>query len=535
MPRNDFEKLALGASGQPAVRVMADRPGTVGDFFGDQDAMALVLGGTDLMGSDSQGELIRAVAGLVQGDLDRFRPGPPPGADGEDREDDEESGDREYLYPWSGRRRRLKVVALPDNAPIATLRVKGDQLARTLRKHVRKLGVILPSRILADDDATGAFVEGLLYGNFAWTKYKSRERCRGLEEIHLFCAPAPSAKMGRVLTRAQAIAEAACLAKGLTFEPPDRLNPRTLAAEAERRAQGLKRIRFERWSEEKIKRERLAGLLAVGRGSAHPVTQIEWTYEPAEKPERTIVVVGKGITYDCGGLQDKGSMMSQMNRDMAGAAAVVALMGLVDHLAPRAKVIGLAGAAENMDGPHAYKTDEIITHRDGRTTLVGHTDAEGRIILYDQLVYAREIHQPDLVIDAATLTGAVKIALGPDTIGVMSNKKGVEDRKRLLEAARRAGEKAWVLPLSHDLPNAEFLAADYEKNFNEVMLSKIADLNNDGDQKFGAGTAKGGGYLAYAIDEKVPWIHLDIAYTAMDGPVGSPVPTLAYLLTHGGT
>jgi leucyl aminopeptidase len=209
-------------------------------------------------------------------------------------------------------------------------------------------------------------------------------------------------------------------------------------------------------------------------------------------------------------------------------------MELVAKLAPAVKVVGLAGAAENMDGPRAYKTDEIIVHRDRRTTLVGHTDAEGRLILYDQLVYAREKHAPDLVVDAATLTGAVKIALGPDTIGVMSNKRGVADRERLLAAARAAGEKAWVLPLSHDLPNTEFLVADYEKNFVEVMHGKIADLDNDGDQKFGAGTAKGGGFLSKAIDEKVPWIHLDVAYTAIEGPVGSPVPTLAYLLTGGG-
>ena len=253
-------------------------------------------------------------------------------------------------------------------------------------------------------------------------------------------------------------------------------------------------------------------------------------YEPPVKAERTVVFVGKGVTFDCGGLQSKGSFMNQMNRDMAGAAAVVALMGLVAKLEPEVKVVGLAGAAENMDGPRAYKTDEVIVHRDGRTTMVGHTDAEGRLILYDQLVYAREAHAPDLVVDAATLTGAVKMALGPDTIGVMSNKKGVGDRERLLGAARAAGEKAWVLPLSHDLPNSEFLVADYEKNFVEVMHGKIADLDNDGDQKFGAGTAKGGGFLSKAIDEKVPWIHLDIAYTAIDGPVGSPIPTMAYLL-----
>lgn len=527
---NDFEQLELGASGQPAVRVHAASPGTAGDFFGDLDAVALFLGNGDLTARDPQGELTRTIAGLVNGDLDRFRAALP---EGSEDEPDENTGDREYLYPWAGRRRRLKVVALPDGTGTAGLRVKGDQLARGLRKHVKKLGLVVPSRFLTAATDVSALVEGILYGNFHWMKYKSRERRRGLEEVRLLVAPHPAPPLAAAIARGQAIAEAACLAKGLTFEPPDRVNPETFAAEAERRAQGLPRIRFTRWSAERIHKERLAGLLAVGRGAAVPVTQIEWVYEPPVKAERTVVFVGKGVTFDCGGLQSKGSFMNQMNRDMAGAAAVVALMELVAKLAPTVRVIGLAGAAENMDGPRAYKTDEVIVHRDGRTTLVGHTDAEGRLVLYDQLVYAREAYAPDLIVDAATLTGAVKMALGPDTIGVMSNKKGIADRERLLAASRAAGEKAWVLPLSHDLPNSEFLVADYEKNFVEVMQGKIADLDNDGDQKFGAGTAKGGGFLSKAIDEKVPWIHLDIAYTAIEGPVGSPIPTMAYLLAGG--
>jgi leucyl aminopeptidase len=525
---NQFDQLALGDNGQPRVRMTAGEPGTTGDFFGDLDAVALFLGADDLGAKDGQGELARTVGGLLAGDLDRFHP-----ADGNGAHDDE-AGDREYVYPWAGRRRRVRVMALPASAGPPGLRVKGDQLARSLRKQVKNLGVILPGRYLGDPAAVAAVVEGLIYGNFAWTKYKSRDPIRGLESVRILCATSPNNGVTGAVERGQLVSEAACLAKGLTFEPPDRVNPTTLAEEAARRAAGLKRVRFERWSSERIVAERLNGLMAVGRGSAVPVSQIEWVYEPETPAKRTLAFVGKGVTYDCGGLQDKGSVMNQMNRDMAGAAAVIALMGLVERMKPACRVVGLAGAAENMDGPRAYKTDEIITHRDGRTTMVGHTDAEGRVILYDQLVYARERYTPDLLVDAATLTGAVKLALGPDTIGVMSNQKGVESRQRIIAAAREAGEKAWPLPLSHDLPNDAFLVADYEKNYCEVMEGKIADLDNDGDQKFGAGTSKGGGFLSKAVDEKVPWVHLDIAYTAIEGPVGSPVPTMAYLLAHGG-
>jgi leucyl aminopeptidase len=524
-----FDQLALGENGQPKLRIGAVRPGTTGDFFGDLDAIALFLGPDDLAARDGQGDLGRVVGGLLSGDLERFHPADPNGG-----EPDDEAGDREYIYPWAGRRRRVKVMALPAAAGPQALRVRADQLARSIRKQVGSLGIVLPGRLLGDPAAVSAVAEGLHYGNFAWTKYKSRERCRGIEDIRLLAAPAPGPGLEAAIERGRLIAEAACLAKGLTFEPPDRVNPQTLAEEAVRRATGLARVKLERWPSEKILAERLHGLLAVGRGSAVPVSQIEWVYEPERPAERTLVFVGKGITYDCGGLQDKGAVMNQMNRDMAGAAAVIALMGLVDRMRPDCRVVGLAGAAENMDGPRAYKTDEIITHRDGRTTMVGHTDAEGRVILYDQLVYAREKYRPDLLVDAATLTGAVKLALGPDTIGVMSNQRGVESRHKIIAAARQAGEKAWPLPLSHDLPNDSFLVADYEKNYCEVMEGKIADLDNDGDQKFGAGTSKGGGFLSKAVDEQVPWVHLDIAFTAIEGPVGSPVPTMAYLLAHGG-
>lgn len=529
---NDFLGLPLGENGQPKITVRASAPGTASDFFGDLDGLALFVGAGDLAARDSQGELMRAIGSLLGGDIERFHP---PREDEVPGEDDE-SGDRDYVYPWAGRRRRLKVVALGADATGAgALRVKADQLARAWRQQVRKLGLVLPGRFLADSAAVQATVEGILYGNFHWMKYKSRERLRGLEEVRLLVASggAPISGMEAAIARGQAIAEAACVAKGLTFEPPDRVNPVSLIEHAEKLSSGLGTIRFNRWSPERVVKERFGGLLAVGRGSSHPVTQLEWVYEPASPARRTVVVIGKGITYDCGGLQDKGSVMNTMNRDMAGAAAVISLMQLVDRLKPQVKVVGLAGAAENMDGPRAYKTDEIIVHRDGRTTMVGHTDAEGRLILYDQLVYARETYAPDLIIDAATLTGAVKVALGPDTIGVMSNKKGVADRARVIAAARRAGEKAWPLPLSHDLSNTDHLVADYEKNYCEVMEGKIADLDNDGDAKFGAGTSKGGGFLSRAIDEKVPWVHLDIAYTAMEGPVGSPVPTLAYLLGDG--
>jgi leucyl aminopeptidase len=523
----DFAQIPLGESGQAELRIAARAAALADDFFGAGDALACVVGPDDLpqLSAGDRDGLLGRIAALVDGDLADLAPPDP-----EQRDVSPERSRRTYVYPWGGRRRRLAAVALGPNTGPAHLRVEGDRLARALRKTGTRLGIALGGSWARDPASLAALAEGLTYGNFGWQKFKSREPRRALEEIVVLADGEPTADMREALARGAALARAATLARGLTLEPPERLDPATLAARALQIAAPLETVRCESWSEERIRQERLAGLLAVGRGSAKPVTQIEYVYTPPGGASRTVVLVGKGVTYDCGGLQDKGLNMNHMHRDMAGAAAVVAMMLALDRLRPSVRVVGLVGAAENMDGPDAYKTDEVIVHRDGKTTSVGHTDAEGRLVLYDQLVYARETHDPELVIDMATLTGAVKQALGVDTYGVMSNEKGRAARERLLAAARRAGEKAWPLPLDHDLPNAEHVIADYEKSFSKSMAGAYTDLDNDGKRDYGAGTCRGGAFLEEAIANRVAWLHLDVAYTAMDGPTGSPVPTLCHLL-----
>ncbi|MGD8394359.1 MAG: leucyl aminopeptidase [Candidatus Eiseniibacteriota bacterium] len=524
----DFAQIPLGESGQPELRFVARAAAAASDFFGAGDALACLVGPDDLpqlaAGAARTG-LLGRIADLVDGDLADLAPPDP-----ERHDASPERSRRTYVYPWNGHRRRLAAVALGEGAGAAHLRVEGDRLARALNKTGQRLGIVLGGRWASDPASLAALAEGLTYGNFSWRKFKTREPRRGLEEVAVLTDGEPSAATHEALARGAALARAAVLARGLTLEPPERLDPPRLAARALEIAAPLETVRCESWSEERIRAERLAGLLAVGRGSAKPVAQIEYVYTPPGGASRTVVLVGKGVTYDCGGLQDKGVNMNHMHRDMAGAAAVVAMMVALDRLRPPVRVVGLAGAAENMDGPNAYKTDEVIVHRDGKTTSVGHTDAEGRLVLYDQLVYARETHDPELIIDMATLTGAVKLALGTDTYGVMSNEKGRAARERLLVAARRAGEKAWPLPLDHDLPNSEHVIADYEKSYSKSMAGAYTDLDNNGKRDYGAGTCRGGAFLEEAIAGRAAWLHLDIAYTGMDGPTGSPVPTLCHLL-----
>ncbi len=508
----DFSRWPLGDGGQPETRVA--RTDGADDLWWAGDALVCIL-----PEGKARGAVAARVAALVDHDLDDLKPPHPDSTNPEDSR-------RIYVYPWAGRRRRLVVVAQPAAAPPAALRVAVHRAIADVLPYAQSAGVVLDAPWAEDSAAWSAVVEGALYGAFKWNKYKTSEPPGGLEQLTL----AAPASVDRAIQAAEAVAKAACLARGLTLEPADRLYPESLAARAVELAAPLETVRCEAWSAERIAAERLQGLLTVGRGSSRPVSQIEWVYEPPGGAKETVALVGKGVTYDSGGLQDKGIVMNHMNRDMAGAAAVVGMMQAVDALRPAMRVVGLAGACENMSAGDAYKTDDILVHRDGKTSTIGHTDAEGRLVLYDQLVYAREAHAPALLIDMATLTGAVRLALGTDTFAVMSNEGGVSARRDLLDAARRAGEKAWPLPLSHDLPNSQYVVSDYEKNFCEVMEGKFADLDNDGDSAYGAGSSRGAAYLASAVGEHVPWLHLDVAYTAADGPMGSPLPTLCQLL-----
>jgi leucyl aminopeptidase len=277
------------------------------------------------------------------------------------------------------------------------------------------------------------------------------------------------------------------------------------------------------WDEAAIKKAKLGGLLGVNRGSTNPPRLVELTYSPKGKATATLALVGKGITFDSGGLSIKsGQGMMTMKCDMGGGAAVAGVMSVLSGLGVKAKVRAFIPMTDNMTGGDATRPGDVLKIRNGKTIEVLNTDAEGRLVLADGLALASET-KPDAIIDLATLTGACMVALGPKIAGLMGNN---EDWIGQIESAAAAtGERVWHLPLPDD----------YKKQFE----SAVADMKNIGTAHGGALTA--GLILQEFVADGIPWAHVDIAGPAWSdvddgettkGGTGFGVRLLADLVTN---
>ncbi|MDP8977889.1 MAG: leucyl aminopeptidase, partial [Actinomycetota bacterium] len=330
-------------------------------------------------------------------------------------------------------------------------------------------------------------------GAYAFREYRTKtDDMPSLERIVLVAGEGADGRaVRRGLEAGETLARATALARDLVNEPPGGKRPPALAdriAEIARTA-GLKRRVLD---ERALAEGGFGGILGVGQGSSEPPRLVELTHDPL-RSKGHIVLVGKGITFDSGGLSLKPSTsMTTMKSDMSGAAAIVAAMSVLKQLRVRTKVTGLVALAENMPSGDAIRVSDVLTHRGGTTVEVLNTDAEGRLVLADALAYGAE-QSPDAMIDLATLTGAQVVALGSKIAGLM----GTDDA--LLEeveaAAEAAGERVWRLPLP-----AEY--ADH-------LRSAVADLKNIGKGRE-AGTLVAGLFLKEFTDG-IAWAHLDIA------------------------
>ncbi len=337
-----------------------------------------------------------------------------------------------------------------------------------------------------------ALAEGVMLGAYGFDKYKTKNGEEGgIENVVIVSESMKDRRFEDEIFEAKAISESTCLARDMVNEPPVYMTPSRLAdiASAVADEGGM---RCEIFDLEEIKRRGMEGIAAVSRGSAEPPRFIHLTYEPRRKPKASLAVVGKGITFDSGGLCIKpADSMRTMKMDMAGAAAVLGIMKAVACLKPSVKVHGLISTCENMTGPAAYKPDDVIRAYNGKTIEVINTDAEGRIVLSDALSYAVNL-KVDEIIDLATLTGACMVALGTYTAGVMGNSQKLIDR--IIKAAGGAGEKMWQLPMDEEL--------------RPEIKSDVADMKNVGSRWGGAITA------AMFLENFVgntDWAHIDIA------------------------
>lgn len=339
-----------------------------------------------------------------------------------------------------------------------------------------------------------AFVEGLLLASYQFTSYKSSATPRALTSVVL------TGKIGRSIQqgvdRARVFCDAVALNRDLVNEPPASMTPRIFADVATRVA-GENGVEITVWDEHDIARERLGGIVGVSIGSTEPPRLVRMVYTPAgfspKSKMPTIALVGKGITFDSGGLSLKPSDgMITMKSDMSGAGAVVSVMSVIAKTQPKCRVIGYCCLSENMPGPSAFKLGDILRARNGKTVEIHNTDAEGRLVLMDGLSLAAE-DKPDAIIDLATLTGAQIVALGMDITAVMGNNRDLIDQVKAAGAA--AGEEYWELPLP----------AKYRKHLD----SSIADMKNIGNAGQ-AGSIVAGVFLQEFVDGR-PWVHLDIA------------------------
>lgn len=301
------------------------------------------------------------------------------------------------------------------------------------------------------------------------------------------------------------VAQAVNRTRYLIDTPPSHLTPKDLAAEAQKLAKehGLKITVFDG---EKIKKMGMGGLAGVARGSSEDAKFVILEYTSKKAKAATIGFVGKGITFDSGGLSIKpAASMETMKEDMAGAASVIQTLAAIAQLQPDVNVIGFAAITENMPGCSALKPGDIVTFYNGKTAEVLNTDAEGRLVLADALSYAVKHYKLDAVIDVATLTGACIYAVGPFNSALLSDNQELANRVK--ESADRSGDYVWQLPFNDD--------------FKAAIRSHIADIKNIGDPRISAGTITAACFLR-EFSGDVPWVHLDIASSAFD------VPNVAY-------
>jgi leucyl aminopeptidase len=399
-----------------------------------------------------------------------------------------------------------QVLAAIEGQPMRVLLLgMGDRSPRSLRRAGAELGrriadgaVATTSAVVGEtDEGIQAFAEGVLLGGYRFDLKSGRPppgsdgRPGGLARLLVSSAGDGSA----ALHRATVLAGAVGLARDLANLPSQRKSPEWLADEAVRVTSGHD-VEARVWSPAELAEAGFGGILAVGAGSARPPRLIELSYHPAGARSH-IVLVGKGITFDSGGLSLKpNDGMKTMKTDMAGGAVVIAVLAALSSLGVPHRVTGLVAAAENMPSGSAYRPGDVITQYGGRTVEVLNTDAEGRLVLADALAYAAATLEPDQLIDIATLTGAVRIALGTTHAGLYATDDALA--ASLVAAGQASGDRLWRLPL--------------EDSYATALTSGVADLAHVATDGTPAGSITAALFLREFAGGR-PWAHLDVAGT----------------------
>jgi len=424
-------------------------------------------------------------------------------------------------HPAKMRARRLLLVGggKAEDFNSSDLRKVAGAAVRFLKtKGLRSFAFLIPQGNVNPDEAVKTIVEGAFVGNFDPDTYKSDRKDQAIDSLTVVAA-GDQARLQKAADEARIIAESQNFTRDLVNEPSNRMTPTVLAERARKMAKEVG-LTCEVYGADKIKELKMGAFWGVAQGSDEPPALIVLRYEPPGAPANPVLgLVGKGITFDTGGISIKpADGMEKMKYDMAGGAAMIGAMRAIALLKPKVKVISVICATENMPSGKAQKPGDVQIAMSGKSIEIINTDAEGRLVLADGLYYARQLGCTHLV-DAATLTGAVVVALGYINAGVFAN----DDKlyQRFSQALEKAGEKFWRLPL--------------DEEYKESIRSNIADIINSGGRWGGAITAA---MFLKEFAEDTPWIHLDIAGTAWTedqkpwmakGPSGIAVRSLVEL------
>ncbi len=383
----------------------------------------------------------------------------------------------------------------------------------------KAVALVLPPG--ADLRAVG---EGAGLGAYRFTRYMTGDRVpkTALKDVKLFDAGRGGAAQKKAIATGLAVADAVCVARDAVNEPPNELYPESLAQMARKVAKKAK-LKIQVFDKKTILSKKMLLHYAVGQGSVHEPRFIHMSYTPKKKAKKKLIFVGKGLTFDSGGLCIKPAPgMGEMKSDMGGAAAVLGLMAAIGAVQPNVEVHGIIAAAENMPDAGAYRPGDIFGSLSGKTVEIINTDAEGRLVLADALAYASKL-KPDAIVDAATLTGACMVALGKTCSAFYTSESDLA--KNFEAASSTAGESFWRMPLLEDL--------------REQLKSDVADLKHTGE--------RWGGSISAALFLRefvtVPWIHCDIAGAVLGdrakgmypkGGTGHPVLTFLSFVENAG-
>jgi leucyl aminopeptidase len=414
-------------------------------------------------------------------------------------EAEEFSGKKDQILALStlGKLRAKKVVLLglgPKESPgDGEARAFSARAARAANsEHATSLAVAVPEGFEA---RLRALAEGIELGAYRFSKYLTGERVpkKSLASATLLLSRKGPADAKKQVDLGQRIAAGVNLSRDLSNEPPNVLHPEELA-EAARKAGKDNKFKVAVFDHEEILKQGMLLIHAVGRGSTHGPRFVHMSYVPAKKAKKKICFVGKGITFDTGGISIKPAQgMGEMKHDMSGAANMVGLMACVAALKPNVEVHAVIAAAENMPDGNAYRPGDIWGSYDGKSVEIINTDAEGRLVLADALAYAAREIKPDIMIDNATLTGACVVALGTTCSAFYATNE--DTANRFAGAVKAAGEQMWRMPLIEE--------------YKEQLRSDVADIKHTGERWGGSITAAL--FLREFIGDVKNWVHVDIA------------------------